>query len=168
MGYRGRADRGPGAPLQKYKARLVSLTILGLPKRGRTIMTNCDASEYNVVVILIQKQNEEKLKEWTKIGYLSKALNEAQRNYSATERARCEVVCEGRGSGRVIHLWTYLWGSHFTVRAYHVALRWMMAMIDQTGQLMRWRMRLMEFEYQTVHRQGSFPKRSRDCPFKIQ
>ena len=42
------------------------------------------------------------------------------------------------------------------VRTDHVALRWMFTLNDPTGRLMRWRLRLMEFDYEIVCRPGRF------------
>ena len=40
------------------------------------------------------------------------------------------------------------------VRTDHNALKWMLTQNDPTGRLMRWRLRLMEFDYDIIYRPG--------------
>ena len=48
----------------------------------------------------------------------------------------------------------YIEGTRFVVRTDHNALRWMMTTNDPQGRLMRWRFRMMEFDYEIVYRSG--------------
>ena len=48
----------------------------------------------------------------------------------------------------------YIEGTRFVVRTDHNALRWMMTTNDPQGRLMRWRLRLMEFDYEILYRPG--------------
>jgi len=55
-------------------------------------MIDTDASSYQLGASLLQQQDEESPNVWTPIGYWSKSLNDAERNYSATERECYSVV----------------------------------------------------------------------------
>ena len=133
---------------EELKARLTSPPILALPKPGRPIMVDTDASAYAVGAVLLQQQDEDDLTSWATIGYWSKTLTKEQRNYSATERECYAVVWA------VLTLRSYLEGAKFLVRTDHNALRWMMTLNEPNGRLMIWRLRLMEFDYEITYRPG--------------
>ena len=133
---------------EMLKAALTAPPVLALPVRGRPYMIDCDASEYAIGVVLLQQQNLDDPKEWATVGFFSKTLSKEQRNYSATERECYAVVWS------VLSLRPYIEGTHVKVRTDHVALRWMLTLNDPTGRLMRWRLRLMEFDYEIVYRPG--------------
>ena len=133
---------------ETLKSKLIEPPILALPKPGRPYMVDCDASKYGIGAVLLQQQDESKPTEWATVGYFSKTLSKEQRNYSATERECYAVVWA------VLTLRPYLEGSHFIVRTDHNALRWMMTLNDPTGRLMRWRLRLLEFDYEILYRPG--------------
>ena len=133
---------------QKLKEILSSPPVLALPIPGRPYMIDCDASNYAIGVVLLQQQDPDKPTEWKTVGYYSKTLTKEQRNYSATER-ECYAVVWG-----VLQLRAYLESTHFMVRTDHNALKWMLTQNDPTGRLIRWRLRLMEFEYDIIYRPG--------------
>ena len=139
---------GQQTAFEALKASLTSPPILGLPQHDRPHMIDCDASEYAVGVVLLQQQDDDKPNEWATVGYYSKTLSKEQRNYSASER-ECYAVVWG-----VLTLRPYLEGGHFIVRTDHQALRWMMTVSDAAARLMRWRLRLMEFDYEVIYRPG--------------
>ena len=108
-------------------------------------MIDTDASAYRLGANLLQKQNETK-NEWTPIGYWSKTLTDTERNYSTTELECYSVVWA------VTTLRPYIEGETFTVRKDHDALRWLMTLTDSSQRLMRWRLRLSEFDFTIQYR----------------
>ena len=110
-------------------------------------MVATDASAYQLGATLLQKQDETK-NEWTPIGYWSKTLPDTERNYSTTERDSYSVVWA------VTTQRPYIEGETFTVRTDHDALRWLMKLTDSSGRLMRWRLRLSEFDFTIQYRPG--------------
>jgi len=71
---------------ETLKARLTSPPILALPKVGRPYMIDTDASAYQLGATLLQQQDADRPNDWVPVGYWSRTLNDAERNYSATER----------------------------------------------------------------------------------
>ena len=133
---------------EALKEALTTPPILALPKRNRPYMIDCDASAYAIGAALLQQQDEDDPKSWATVGFFSKTLTPEQRNYSATERECYAVVWS------VLTLRPYLEGAHFLVRTDHNALKWLLTLEDPTGRLMRWRLRLMEFDYEIIYRPG--------------
>ena len=107
-----------------------------------------DASAYQLGATLLQQQNETEPNEWTPIGYWSKTLTDCKWNYSTTERECFSVVWA------VTSLRLYIEGLKFTIRTDHDALRWLMTLTDSLGRLMRWRLRLSEFDFTITYRPG--------------
>ena len=54
----------------------------------------------------------------------------------------------------VLLLRPYLEGVHFVVRTDHAALRWVLNLSTSGGRLERWRLRLLEFEFEVQYRPG--------------
>lgn len=136
------------AAFDTLKSCLVSPPILALPIPQRPYMIDCDASATAVGVVLLQQQDDSDPKQWATIGYFSKTLNEAQQNYSTSERECYAVVWA------VLTLRPYVEGARFNVRTDHHALRWMLTVTDPNSRLMRWRLRLSEFDYEIIYRPG--------------
>eukprot|EP00171_Calliarthron_tuberculosum_P000507 IDg507t1 len=73
------------------------------------------------------------------VGFWSRTLNAAEKNYSPTER-ECLAVIYGVTTCR-----PYLYGQRFKVVTDHNSLRWLLEINDPaSGRLMRWRIRLAE------------------------
>ena len=133
---------------EELKARLNAPPILALPKANRPYMIDTDASAYATGAVLLQQQDEDDPTSWATVGYWSKTLTKEQRNNCATEREGYAVVWA------TLNLRPYIEGTKFVVRTDHNALRWMMTTNDPQGRLMRWRLRLMEFDYEILYRPG--------------
>ena len=133
---------------EELKERLTSPPVLVLPKRDRPFMIDTDASAYQLGAVLLQQQDEANPSVWSPVGYWSKTLNDAERNYSATERECFAVVWA------ITTLRPYIEGARFTIRTDHDALRWLMTLTDSSGRLTRWRLRLLEFDFEIVYRPG--------------
>ena len=77
---------------ETLKRKLISPSILALPKKDRPNMIDADASAYQLGATLLQQQDPSNPKEWVPVGCWSKTLNSAEHNYSATERECYSVV----------------------------------------------------------------------------
>ena len=111
-------------------------------------MIDFDTRTYVIGDFPLHQQDESKPTEWTTVGYLSNNYSMEQSNYSATE-LECYVVVRA-----ILTLKTYLEGSHFFLRTDQNALRWRMKLNDPIGRIMRWKLRLLEFDYEVVYRPG--------------
>ena len=135
-------------------SQLISPPVLALPKRGRPYMIDTDASAYQLGLCVpagsdvAPAAGPSKPKEWVPVGYWSKTLNSADQNYSATER-ECYSV-----EWAITTLRPYIEGQKFVVRTDHDALRWLLTLSHPSGRLMRWRLRLSEFDFEIQYRQG--------------
>ncbi len=109
--------------------------VLALPRSGLTYSLDTDAGDHQVGCALFQTYLDGTRRP---LGFLSRTLAPAERNYSVSER-ECLAVVYGITTCR-----PYLFGEHFVVNAYRAALRWLMEISDPSGRLMRWRLRLAE------------------------
>mgnify|MGYP003551043187 FL=1 len=81
-------------------------------------------------------------------GYWSRSLNPAERNYSTTEKDCLAIVWA------ILTLRPYLEGQMFLIRTDHHSLRWVLNLADAQGRLARWRLRLLEFDFEVEYSPG--------------
>lgn len=86
------------------------------------------------------------------VAYASRLLTKAEKNYSATER-ECLAVVEF-----VRHFRHYLYGQHFLVITDHQALRWLHLVKDSSSRLIRWRLKLRDYQYEILYKSGKTNK----------
>ena len=115
-----------------------------LPCPGEEYILDTDASNYGIGAVLSQIQGgEERV-----IGYYSRSLNKAERNYCVTRKELLAVVAA------VEHFHYYLYGQKFTVRTDHSALQWLLSFKNIQGQLARWLQKLQQYDFVVIHRVG--------------
>ena len=131
--------------IQKLKDALISAPILALPRPGLPYSMDTDACDYQVGVVLLQLYPDGTRHP---IGYWSRSLNDAERNYSTTEK-ECLAVVWGCQILR-----PYLEGETFGVYTDHQALKWLLGATDVSGRLARWRLRLSEFDFSVEYKTG--------------
>jgi len=117
------SDEALGA-FEELKRRLTEAPFLALPRRRGTYTLDTDASAGQVGAVLLQEQPDQST--WP-LGYWSRSLNAAERNYRTTERVCLAVVWAS------LLLRPYVEGTRFTVRTDHVALKWMLLWTGLTG-----------------------------------
>ena len=127
------------------KRNLVTAPILALPREGFAYTLDTDASEYQLGCCLLQAQPDGTLHP---IGYWSRSLTPAEKNYSPTEKECLAIVWA------VQYLRPYLEGQKFTIRTDHDALKWLLNLRDPRGRLARWSLRLQEYDYEIVYKPG--------------
>ena len=82
------------------------------------------------------------------ISYASRTLNAGEMNYSTIEKELLAVLFG------VEHFRPYLYGQQFTLITDHRSLVWLHNAKDPTSKLMRWRIRLNEYDYNIVYKPG--------------
>ena len=131
---------------QTLKAKLISTPILAYPNDTDEYIVDCDASGTGLGAVLSQKQGEHE----RVIGYYSKTLNKAERNYCVTRRELLAIVVS------VKHFHHYLMGKKFLVRTDHGALRWLMNFKNPEAQVARWIEILGSYNFDIEHRPGRY------------
>lgn len=129
---------------ESLKNKLVSAPILAYPDFSQTFLLTCDASNYAISAILSQGT----IGQDRPIAYASRTLNKAECNYSTTEK-ECLAVIFGTKVFR-----PYLYGRRFTVLTDHKPLEWLFKCKDPGSRLIRWRLKLEEFEYDIKYKKG--------------
>jgi hypothetical protein len=127
------------------KKTLTSTPIIQPPNWGLPFEIMCDASDYAVGAVLGQRV--EKLPHV--IYYASKTLNDAQLNYSTTEKELLAVVFA------LDKFRSYLLGSKIVVYSDHAALKYLLSKKDAKSRLIRWILLLQEFDIEIRDKKGS-------------
>ena len=122
-------------------AAVLDPVILAIPKPGLRYSLDTDASDYQIGCALFQTDEEGNRRP---IGFWSRTLNDAERNYSTSEK-ECLATVYGVTTCR-----PYLYGVDFDLYTDHEGLRWLMNIAEPSGRLMRWRLRLSDFTF-TIH-----------------
>ncbi|KAB2631820.1 hypothetical protein D8674_038724 [Pyrus ussuriensis x Pyrus communis] len=127
------------------KHELTSAPIIMAPDWSLPFELMCDASDYAIGAVLGQRVN--KLPHV--IYYASRTLNDAQLNYSTTEKELLAIVFA------LEKFRSYLVGSKVIVFSDHAALRYLMTKKDAKPRLIRWILLLQEFDLEIRDKKGS-------------
>lgn len=130
---------------ERLKNELISAPIICSPNWDLPFEIMCDASNFSVGDVLGQCIN----KILHVIYYASMTLNDAQLNYTTTEKELLAVIFA------LEKFRQYLIGSHTTVYTDHSALRYLFAKKDAKSRLIRWIILLQEFDLTIKDKKGS-------------
>lgn len=83
------------------------------------------------------------------VAYVSRSLSNAEKNYTITELEGLAAIWS---LGYLRHL---IYGRPVKIVSDHHALCWIRSLKDPTGRLARWSLRLSEFDYTIVHKNGA-------------
>lgn len=80
------------------------------------------------------------------IAYASRTLNEHEINYSTIEKELLGIVWATK------YFRPYLYGNKFIIRTDHRPLVWLMSLKDPNSKLMRWKIKLDEFDFEIQYK----------------
>ncbi|XP_050254823.1 uncharacterized protein LOC126700654 [Quercus robur] len=127
------------------KEKLISAPVMIVPDWSQPFEVMCDASDFAIGAVLGQKRD----KLFRAIYYASRTLNEAQLNYTTTEKEMLAVVfaCD--------KFRPYLIDTKVIVFTDHAALRYLFGKKDTKPRLIRWILLLQEFDLEVRDKKGS-------------
>ncbi|CDF33132.1 unnamed protein product [Chondrus crispus] len=138
-------DEDSRSSFEALKTCLISPPILQLPRLGIPYSLDTDASDAQLGCTLLQQHEDGNR---YPVGFWSRTLSSAERNYSTTEKECLAIVWA------IQTLRPYLERERFTVNTDHHSLRWLMNLADASGRLARWRLRLAEFDFDITYVKG--------------
>ncbi|KAM0956165.1 hypothetical protein ACFX2A_024974 [Malus domestica] len=124
---------------------LTSTPIIMPPDWSLPFELMCDASDYAIGAVLGQMRN----KQPHVIHYASRTLNDAQLNYSTTEKELLAVVFA------LDKFRSYLLGTKVIVYSDHAALKYLLTKKEAKPRLIRWMLLLQEFNIEIRDKKGS-------------
>ena len=122
------------------KERLCQAPVLKYPDYTKTFTLTTDASNEGLGAILSQDGHP--------CCFISRTLNPPERNYTTTEKELLAIVWAVRRFRQ------YLLGRKFKIQTDHQALKWLHNCKDPSSRLIRWRLRLEEYEYDIEYVKG--------------
>ena len=130
---------------EEIKSRLVEAPIMAKTDWNREFKIMCDASDFAMGAVLGQKAE----KVFKAIYYTNKTFNEAQENYSTTEKEMLAIVfaCE--------KFRPYILGSHVIIHTDHASIKYLMAKKEAKPRLIRLVLLLQEFDLEIKDKKGS-------------
>ncbi|RVW87026.1 Retrovirus-related Pol polyprotein from transposon 17.6 [Vitis vinifera] len=128
----------------QLKKFLTTTPIVRAPNWQLPFELMCDASDFAIGAVLGQREDGKPYV----IYYASKTLNEAQRNYTTTEKELLAVVFA------LDKFHAYLVGSFIIVFTDHSALKYLLTKQDAKARLIRWILLLQEFDLQIKDKKG--------------
>eukprot|EP00261_Vitis_vinifera_P034743 XP_019075986.1 PREDICTED: uncharacterized protein LOC109122742 [Vitis vinifera] len=129
---------------EELKQFLTTAPIVRGPNWKLPFEVMCDASDLAMGAVLGQREDGKPYV----IYYASKTLNEAQRNYTTTEKELLAVVFA------LDKFRAYLVGSSIVVFTDHSALKYLLTKQDAKARLIRWILLLQEFNLQIRDKKG--------------
>ena len=128
------------------KKILINHPILQYPDFSRPFILTTDASNVALGAVLSQGQ----LGEDKPIAYASRTLNETEQKYSTIEKELFAIVWATK------YFRPYLYGRKFTIYTDHRPLQWLFSLKEPNSKLVRWRLKLEEYDYDIVNKKGKF------------
>ncbi|CAN6576899.1 unnamed protein product [Malus baccata var. baccata] len=130
---------------KQLKEKLTSALIIAPPDWSLHFELMCDASDYTLGVVLGQRKD----KQPHVIYYASRTLNDAQLNYSTTEKELLAIVFA------LDKFRSYLIGTKVIVYTDHAALKYLLTKKEAKPRLIRWMLLLQEFDIEIRDKKGS-------------
>nr|GFD36177.1 reverse transcriptase domain-containing protein [Tanacetum cinerariifolium] len=127
------------------KDKLTEAPILIAPNWDHPFELMCDASDYAVGAVLGQRIE----KHFRPIHYASKTMNQAEANYTTTEKEMLAVVYSFE------NFRSYLIMNKSIVYTDHSDLKYLFAKKEAKARLLRWILLLQEFDFKVIDTRGA-------------
>lgn len=127
------------------KQLLLNDPILQYPDFTKPFILTTDAS--NVALGAILSQGKIGLDK--PVCYASRTLTDTEQNYSTIEKELLAIVWATK------YFRPYLFGRKFTIVTDHKPLTWLFSLKEPNSKLIRWKLKLEEFDYQIVYKKGT-------------
>lgn len=124
---------------------LMNDPLLQHPDFSKPFVLTTDASNYAIGAILSQGP----IGSDKPICYASRTLTDSEINYSTIEKEFLAIVWATK------YFRPYLFGRKFKIVTDHKPLTWMMSLKDPNSRLIRWRLKLEEYDYEVVYKKGT-------------
>lgn len=128
----------------KCKELLTHAPLLQYPDYDKPFVLTTDASNVAVGAVLSQGQ----IGSDKPIAYASRTLSDTEARYSTIERELLAIIWA------VKHFRPYLYGRKFLIYTDHRPLIWLRSLKDPSSKLTRWRLRLQDYDYEMIHKDG--------------
>ncbi|KAL4311530.1 hypothetical protein GQ457_01G019260 [Hibiscus cannabinus] len=138
-------DKECQSAFEELKMKLISAPVVVPPDWSSPFELMCDASDHAVGAALGQRRG----KLFHVIYYASRTLNEAQINYTTTEKELLAVVFAFE------KFRSYLIGTKVIVHTDHSARKYLVTKKDAKPRLIRWILLLQEFDLEVKDRKGT-------------
>lgn len=127
------------------KTLLSNDPILQYPDLTKNFILTTDASNFALGAVLSQGtlQNDKP------VCFASRTLSDTEVNYSTIEKEMLAIIWA------VQYFRPYLFGRKFTIVTDHKPLIWLMNFKEPNSKIIRWRLQLLEYEFEIVHKKGS-------------
>nr|GEZ06968.1 reverse transcriptase domain-containing protein [Tanacetum cinerariifolium] len=130
---------------QTLKKTLTEAPILIAPNWDLPFVLMCDVSDFAIGAVLGQRHE----KHFKPIHYASKTMNDAETNYTTTEKEMLAVVYAFEKSR------SYLIMNKSIVHTDHSTLKYLFAKKDAKARLLRWVLLLQEFDFKVLDTKGA-------------
>lgn len=127
---------------------LTNNPILQYPDFEQPFTLTTDASNFAIGAVLSQGPDGSDLP----IAYASRTLNQHEINYSTTNKELLAIVWATK------YFRPYLYGRRFKIFTDHDSLTWLFNAKDPNSKMVRWRLKLEEFDYDVFYKEGKMNK----------
>jgi len=122
------------------KELLMNAPILAYPDFEKNFKITTDASNVAIGGVLSQSDRP--------IAYYSRTLNSAERNYSTIEKELLAILDTTK------FFRPYVFGRKFVIETDHHPLVWLYKIKEPNSRLIRWKLKLDEYDFDIVHKKG--------------
>lgn len=139
------------------KNLLINEPILKYPDFDKPFILTTDASNFAIGAVLSQGE----LPHDRPVAYASRTLNDSEVKYSTIEKELLAIVWACK------QFRPYLYGKKFKIYTDHRPLTWLFNIKEPNSKLVRWRLKLEEYEYEIIYKKGKHNTNA-DCLSRIE